>query len=411
VTRHRSCPWGRPRQAASTGRRAAISLLILCCWTGNPCRAEEIPLHTEALSVATANIGVAGSGADGNPATAPHRNPPVPTVVIYPKRIVELPSLDLTLHDLTGIAVSEDREETRGGFVHLNIDNDNDSDEAEGAPRWRGADLLETVDPVTGEDDLTLLSLSVAPLPAEGRIVLSAGPCVRLWRNREKGASNLMVAPGSSGTWDLYDPDQREELALFCSAGLYVEGVMAGTCPITAEYQDADGRTFATDTVEVTCIAADCGSQPSIAAKQRLMGILPALVGCEWTVTGPADSTYNCMAWSVGETDHWYNAVAGREGTNLVGIDEAYGNHDGLFDWSDLDAFYWTKKGYLPLASGPADAAVIYYAAFHGAVRRPCGCGAGEWLMFESKCGAMERIEHVWDQVIPTYGEAVRFYR
>ncbi len=391
-----------------------MTLLLICAWLCNRCPAgqgvTEAPLRTEALVSAPLNIGVAGSGSGSGSDAVAHRYPPVPVVVIYPKRVVGTPSLGLTLHDLTGVAVSEAAEETQGGCVHLNLDNDDNSDETQGAPRWPGADLLETVDPVVGEDDLVTLSLSVVPLPAEGRIVLSAGPCVRIWKNKEKGASNLMVAPGSSAAWNLPDPDQREELVAFCAAGLHVEGISLGTCTITAEYEDAEGRQHGCDVVTVTCIAADCGSQPSVAAKQRLMEILPGLVGCEWSITGKADSTCNCIAWSVGETDTWYEAVAGRQGTNLVGIDETYGDGDAVFEWSDLDAFYQTKKGYLPLATGPADATVIYYAGFHSAVRRNCGCGAGAWMMFESKCGAMERIEHVWDQVVRTYGEAVRFY-
>jgi len=49
----------------------------------------------------------------------------------------------------------------------------------------------------------------------------------------------------------------------------------------------------------------------------------------------------------VGETGFWYNEDY---------IDQMYGDHDDVFEDSDMDAFYRTKKGWEPTASGPADA-------------------------------------------------------
>jgi hypothetical protein len=53
----------------------------------------------------------------------------------------------------------------------------------------------------------------------------------------------------------------------------------------------------------------------------------------------------------------------------------------------------------------------MYYPSYHGARRTYCGCGEGRWLMYESKCGRMERIEHVWNQVSAGYGAPGRYYK
>jgi hypothetical protein len=241
-------------------------------------------------------------------------------------------------------------------------------------------------------------------------VVLKVSGGARIWASPEKGAAYLILAEGQTA-WDLSKQSQRGEFLSLCDSGLYVEGVALGPGTVTAAYEYPKGHGLAHDTIQYTFVAATCGSQPTVETRQRLLGIMPDLVGCQWSITGEADSTYNCIAWSVGETDYWYTSCVGRIGTNLVGIDDTFGNQDSVLEWSDLDAFYWAKKHYTPYGTGPADATVIYYAGFHVAFRKDCGCGDGRWLMFESKCGGLERIEHVWDQVVKPYGEAVRFYR
>lgn len=73
----------------------------------------------------------------------------------------------------------------------------------------------------------------------------------------------------------------------------------------------------------------------------------------------------------------------------------------------------WDGKATLPARpAGPRDALVMYYSGFHAAKRKGCSCGAGKWIMFETKCGPYERIGHVWDQLNGTgYGEPWRFYK
>jgi len=44
---------------------------------------------------------------------------------------------------------------------------------------------------------------------------------------------------------------------------------------------------------------------------------------------------YNCIAWSVDETDHWYNP-------DDIAWD--YGDRDGDFELTAMDDFYYKKK-------------------------------------------------------------------
>ncbi|MGI6494605.1 MAG: DUF7689 domain-containing protein [Kiritimatiellia bacterium] len=85
------------------------------------------------------------------------------------------------------------------------------------------------------------------------------------------------------------------------------------------------------------------------------------------------------------------------------------------------------KKAGIRRHRGASDAEAIYYpypgnwdylhtpppeTGYHGAKKKGCTCGAGKWIMFESKCGSWEKIEHVWDQLNgSSYGSAGRFYK
>jgi hypothetical protein len=88
------------------------------------------------------------------------------------------------------------------------------------------------------------------------------------------------------------------------------------------------------------------------------------------------------------------------------------GDQDGYFyEANDVPKFYASYGFSLP-ATDQTDAEVIYYWGYHGAVRRYWGCGAGRWIMFESKIGNSEKIEHVWNQLNGSaYGEPVLFYK
>jgi hypothetical protein len=114
-------------------------------------------------------------------------------------------------------------------------------------------------------------------------------------------------------------------------------------------------------------------------------------------------------------------------------IDRYFGdppNGNGIFEDSDMDAFYYQKMNWSLMTSGTEEekasqASAMYYSydadydypgsppgpGYHAA-RGKGSCG-NDWIMYESKVGAWETIEHVWDQLDESiYGEKPdRFYK
>jgi len=325
-------------------------------------------------------------------------------------------SINLAAHDLFGV-VAEDDEETEGAYVHYNIDNDNGNTDG-GDPV---ADYTET-GPVTGENDLKPATAALSPLvPTGGTVALKASSeGIKVWKSPSKGADNAVLTSGTEKTWDLSNQSQRDEFNA-ARSNLRVEGCTDGTVNLTLEYHI--GSSGLSDMVKYTFIAATCGEHhPTPEQRNRIgppAGWFPALVHCEWSITRPATGipptpgAYNCIAWSVDDTDWWYNKVSSDRLHGIVGIDEEYGDPpNGVFELADMDRFYLVKKGYTPTASDETDAQVMYYSGFHAAKKRGCACGAGKWIMYESKCGGAEAIEHVHDQLNgTTYGSPVRYYK
>jgi len=62
---------------------------------------------------------------------------------------------------------------------------------------------------------------------------------------------------------------------------------------------------------------------------------------------------------------------------------------------------------------------VIYYDGYHAAIKTSedlhtgtCSWGNGKWLVFSSKCGSADVIEHVHDQLDDSdYGSRIRYYK
>ena len=147
-----------------------------------------------------------------------------------------------------------------------------------------------------------------------------------------------------------------------------------------------------------------CGWAPELSLKNFLEPLFENLVYGEWSVTGDATADYNCIAWSVGETSYAYW---------IFDIDTFYGDDDGIWEDSDLDAFYFAKKGYTPTATDHLDAKVMYYDGFHAAVRKTdCNNSMGSWIIYESKLGDNVRIAHRYNQLNGLqYGYPVRYYK
>ncbi|MGI6494604.1 MAG: DUF7689 domain-containing protein [Kiritimatiellia bacterium] len=251
--------------------------------------------------------------------------------------------------DLDG-TVTDAVEDTPGAFVHWNLDNDDSSNNSVGSPKRSGADYLQAgAAKVAGENDLKSLAMSLQPNLNQGSVVLNiANAKAAIWKDAEKGSANLVLAGPGDKTWNLSDAGQKADFLSLCSS-LLVEGVDGGTCDIKLSYKDTFGTEICSDKVKYTFIAADCGRQPTTTAtpsqRVRFEGVFPKLERCEWSITDNnfPNRTYNCIAWSVGESGIWYNPDY---------IDQVFGDNDGIFENSDMDAFYNAKKGWHPTASG-----------------------------------------------------------
>ena len=321
------------------------------------------------------------------------------------------------LVDLTGVGldgqVTNGNEVTPGIFIHKNIDNDNGNTVGDLPIQ----DRVDTTDPVTGENDLVPMMMEMYPVPTYGQVSLTAAENgIRIWKSATKGSANFFMGAGPL-TWSLADTDERNAFILLCydsvhNGGLFVEGVSSNATTLTLDF------TYEDDTVEdsllYTPISANCGAQPTPAQRSVLSPpLFPNLVHCEWSITAPANADYNCVSWSIGVTDDW---------TYPSDIDDC-GDDDGILEIADVDAFYSDKASLTPTASSEEDAKVIFYydslgsgaistETFHAATKRECECGGERWIVFESKCGLSERIEHVHDQLDDgPYGAEKRYYK
>jgi len=323
------------------------------------------------------------------------------------------------------VDVPEETEETEGAYIHFNCDNDDES--LGGTAKYPGGDFLQT-GPIPREDDLKSIRVSfVGEVPTTGELVLRrTSSAVQVWGSPRKGQESSILTGDSyreseegngRKTWNLSVDAERRLLEK--PLELYVEGREPTSSAISISFE-VGGCAFSVDTVRYTAFAATCGDQPTIEQRRLTSRNFPNLVHCEWSVTGPADSSYNCIAWSVDEPHAVYL---------IRDIDIGFGSNFGTFEDSDMDSFYRSKKRWNPVASDQSDAEAIFFSfssswtydpltrppgpGFHAARRKYCGCGAGKLYLFESKLGVEGyRIEHVWNQIEGgPYGSLYRFYK
>jgi len=364
---------------------------------------------------------------------------PIGGKTFYDKIKATVVKVNLTSTDLYG-TVPEPNEETPGAFIHFNLDNDDSSDNSVEGPKRPGADYANDTTTVTGEDDLKSLTMTMIPSLSEGIVVLTNTSSGEIWKSSTKGTGNRLLAYGSL-SWDLSDPNKKSEFLSLCASPLYMEGAAGTGGEIALRYYSPGGSMVHLDKIKYTFIAADCGDQPRTEAediyvwsfdyqvwvlisghKHRdwLEGEHNVLIRCEYSATQNIAARlwssgkrctipeYNCIAYSVDETNIWYDETD---------IAEDYGDKDGIFELTDMDDFYQKKKGWSLITSGTdaekaAQAEAMYYSNYHAARKKSCGCGAGKWIMYESKLGQWERIEHVWDQLNDSrYGTPIRFYK
>jgi hypothetical protein len=161
-------------------------------------------------------------------------------------------------------------------------------------------------------------------------------------------------------------------------------------------------------TVMRACACSAIGARnPTAAENTFLSGKFPRLVPGDWCVTAPATPTYNCFAWSIGNTSKWIDTE----------VDSVYGNKNGTLEFSDFDSFYAANGGLSPVTdSTPADPKVVLYGKgstpTHAARKTSLNCGASFNIAFESKLGTFLRIVHDAYQLEggSTYGDINRFY-
>ena len=341
------------------------------------------------------------------------------------------------------IPVPENKEENPGAFIHWNIDNDNNS--TGGTTKHPGGDYLETTASVAGEDDLKKLTCAlwtdgVGEVDCGIATLSLRADSAAIWKSKTKSAENLVVSPGGEKSWDLRNAPERTVFYAIKDS-LFVEGVASGECEVEFKYKHDSGKEIA-DVVKYTFIAANCYQQSSaeimikqedgslITEKARFKNDHPNLVGCEWSLSRNEPDSYNCLAFSVGETN-WIvletsprqvpkeGGVFAFDGRtfNVFVIDACFGTQNTNLSYvstDKLDRFY-AKYGYSPTeAANEAD--IVYYrngkGGYHAARHKSCPCGSHKWSMYESKIRTGPLIEHLWPQLEGgTYGSKFRFYK
>ncbi len=148
----------------------------------------------------------------------------------------------------------------------------------------------------------------------------------------------------------------------------------------------------------------------------------PNLIDNEWGyVSGSANPEYNCIAYAIksppkiNNVYFWVNdavstlygltpsnpVMPSMNGNGCETSMDTFGNNNGVFENSDIDAFfthpYWGNN---VTASTVSESKILYYSGFHAAKKsnRADGCYSS-WNMFESKCGEEEIIIHRAEQL------------
>jgi hypothetical protein len=160
--------------------------------------------------------------------------------------------------------------------------------------------------------------------------------------------------------------------------------------------------------VQTLMRACDCSAvgarDPTSGEKTFLSGKFPNLVSGNWCVSAPATPTYNCFAWSIGNTSKWIDKE----------VDTVYGDNDGTLEFSDFDDFYSVEGALTPVTNAtPADPEVVLYGKggepTHAAAKSATPCG---FATVESKLGEYVRIIHNARELEggSVYGDIDRYY-
>jgi len=160
-----------------------------------------------------------------------------------------------------GPVVAEADEETIGGYVLVNWDDDDGDGVMQADGTWQTEplpDIDETF--VANEDNLGRLVMTMNPVPAQGTVELHVtgnDAHVRIWSSSTKG-TRYNSFEGYPWRFDLANPAQRQQFLDFSQNGLWVEGHAPSATErdtsFVLKYIDANGVARCEDTVLVTSV-------------------------------------------------------------------------------------------------------------------------------------------------------------
>ena len=190
-------------------------------------------------------------------------------------------------------------------------------------------------------------------------------------------------------------------------------------CPCNKKLFDNVGTCNANCRASLGCFTNICGPwragpDPTASQDSDQKSAFENLTDC-YGVTDQPTNRYNCIAWSVGDDNHWI----------WWKVDKAYGNYNGVVEVSDFDRFYLTYN-YVPSAGCAQESGkekVALYGKRTSDPKYPDGWepthaarqvlqsigGEGDW--WESKEGDSKRIFHRLDELKGNnYGDVIKCY-
>ncbi|MCI5134256.1 MAG: hypothetical protein D3920_04110 [Candidatus Electrothrix sp. AW2] len=195
------------------------------------------------------------------------------------------------------------------------------------------------------------------------------------------------------GNYSITTPPGGHKITLDANGkGTYGEFSIVSTAPgdltIKARVQEMCdyGSTNCEDTEDVLSCAALTDSEWGV-----VHGYFPNLVRNDACKEAEATSTYNCIAWTIGDTSQWW----------WDQVDQTYGDNDGKYEVSDFDAFY-AAKGVTGVTLYGNDASHVQHGAKNNA-----SCNGTS-----SKLGPYIRMNHTAAQLSggSTYGNILKTY-
>jgi hypothetical protein len=187
-------------------------------------------------------------------------------------------------------------------------------------------------------------------------------------------------------------------------AGEFQPATLRGQRLLAHELTHVLQQTGTPGLVQRTC-ACTTGRRATGSEHTGLAAAFPHLAADDYCIIAPPDSSYNCIAWSVSNTNQWI----------WDQVDSVYGDGDGTASIADFDAFYQATQSLTPTDQPNSNTLVALFAKgtnpTHAALTSsfPPSCGQ---IPFTSKLGKQWAISHDLNQLEggSVYGNIVRYY-